>query len=610
MTTSFGNLKAPPLWAKCLVASIVLHSAAFYVLIRHPITLKNPLGSFFAKNKPVPTFINAEEEWDPNALVLEHFFEEIPFSSQRFSPLQKNQKLPSLLSLDKPQEELEIKTPFPKFLKEVKSQNVQKINLPNLVSSEEKETLPFIKTPLAPIHPIRSPYIAETRDPDLFKQENEMSLVLVDDFPSESTFTVIAPSKEFKEQTVEFTPDSSLALQPVSSDNFTDTASIFIQESSHESLFTDRPISFSFEMSPGALTESSFADINQYLSDELLAALEWNEDFQIESSFFPENEGYVFSLAITPKKDFIEERMKQNFYFLIDISSEIEKHKLSVFKKSVVKALSTLQPGDSFNILLLDKKIIKLSPHNLFLSPQNIHLAEEFLEKGGERDLFSSLHVYKGISEVLSLIQDSGEVHTAVLLTNGKSSLDPKDLRKLLEANQGKMNLFAAAVGQNNDLMPLDMLSSFLGGKLLYSDTNAAFPRKFSTFIKGLQSPIAKNLSVSVYANDPKAHLKMATFANQAPNLYNKSSFTVMGKIDRLCDLHLVLQGTGAKDQIFLKKVVLFEEATPSTQSMKKEWALQQKTDHYAKYLTEAKASHLKQAREVLQTVYGKAFAQ
>ncbi len=359
------------------------------------------------------------------------------------------------------------------------------------------------------------------------------------------------------------------------------------------------------------LAPISLSEINDYLPEELIAAIEWNNDFDITASLFPDQEGYVFSLAVTPKEDLSKLQIKQNFYFLIDNSSEVENHKLSVFKRSVLKALTALQQGDSFNIFLIDKKTTKLSPANLFVSPQNIRLAEAFLEnKRGERPLFSSLDLKKNLEELLASIDTEDEVHTAILLSNGKSTLPPTDLSLFLKKNGGKLNIFTAAVGQNNQLTFLDMISAFCGGALFYSETNASFPRKLSLFVKSLHAPLAKNLSLSVHATLPNAGLELASMSSQMPNLYNKEPFIIMGKIDRLCDLDLVLQGNSAEDQIFLKKVIHFEEAEAPGNSIKKQWLIHQKGSFYEKFLKEAKPVYLKNAKEILKAIHGRAFGE
>src|SRR3989339_132394 len=77
MMISF-HLKAPPLWAKCLVGSLALHSLALYVVFQNPVWLKKSWATFFSPSKPWPKQISKDENWTADTIVLQHFFEEFP----------------------------------------------------------------------------------------------------------------------------------------------------------------------------------------------------------------------------------------------------------------------------------------------------------------------------------------------------------------------------------------------------------------------------------------------------------------------------------------------------------------------------------------------------
>lgn len=603
MMSSF-RVKSIPLWTKCLCVSLSLHVSLIYILYENPILLKKSWTALFSPSKPRPKHIALEEGWDADSVVLKHFFEEFappkkepPFSLTHLAYLQ-----PSL------EEELEIAASFSteSFLLKENPLSKKTSKISSLSYLEQEDQL------LVPSFPFISSKPSYQISPNFQIISSELSTPLINDAVTDPALFPKAPSKESipLENPISLSTEvSSYEDQVISA--VEDKKTLAAPQEEALSSLVMQP-SFSYRQDHSTfLTQGSFADINDYLPEELIAAMEWNQDFDIQATVFPEQDGYVFSLAVTPKEDLHQHKMKQNFYFLIDTSSDIERHKLSVFKRSVIKALSALQQGDSFNIFLLDKKITKLSSDNLFVSPKNLHLAEDFLDsKTHDRTLFASLNLSDGLLEVLEHAHTEEEVHTAILLTNGKTSLSSTDLRKFLGANQGKLTLFTAAVGQNNELTNLDMIGSLCGGKLFYSDTNASFPRKLALFVKSLQEPLAKNLTLSLQPTHPKAHIQTIALPKQMPNLYNQEPFIIMGKLDRLCDLDLVLQGRSAEDQIFLKKIVHFEEATDALLSIRKQWLVQQKIGYYEKFAKEAKPSYLKHAKELLKAFYGRAFGE
>lgn len=605
MIISFQKMKATPLWAKCLIGSLALHSAFLYVAFEHPILMKKS-WAFFSSSKPLPKYIKIDESWNPETLTLQHFFEEFPLPIKKLSLSSSLEIRLQEMPLEETGEPIAVTLPSSFFLKE-KSFTPSQILLSSFANMES-ETVDLVKGGVAFPSLSKVDYVGPVLH-SLSPSETIINKPLKVHFvPPVKTTSPLAERVHYES----FEETSKAALQDRQGTFQNSPDSSFVKGDEYFASLDRFPIHHVSTDAPfDLLAEGSFADVNDYLPQELISALEWNDDFEIKSTLFPDQGGYVFSLAVTPKQDFRKQRMKQNFYFLIDISSDIENHKLAVFKRSVLKALGSLQQGDAFNIFLLDKGLKALNPSNLFVSPKTMEMAEDFLEKkGNERSFFSSLNLNGNLNELVKYLEADDEVNTAILLTNGKSTVAPKELRQFLSKHKGKFNLFTAAVGQNNQLTFLDMVSSCFGGSLFYSDTNASFPRKLALFIKNLESPLAKNLTLSIQPSHPKASLELCSGIGQMPNLYNKEPFIIMGKMDRLCDLHLVLQGKSAEDQIFLKKVIHFEEATPPESSVKKQWQLQQKTALYEKFLKEAKPSYLKSAKEILKTVHGKAFGE
>ena len=128
---------------------------------------------------------------------------------------------------------------------------------------------------------------------------------------------------------------------------------------------------------------------------------------------------------------------------------------------------------------------------------KNIQAAEEFLDKQEAGGLFAAGEIYNSLGKILDSVPENDEIHTAILLTDGKTSLSAERkqsvLKKWVEMNNGRLSLYTAAIGRDNDLLSLDLLSSVSGGKLLYSDTHASFPRKLAKLVLDLKDPVAKD---------------------------------------------------------------------------------------------------------------------
>ncbi len=615
MKDIFTQSRTRFLLGKCILASLVLHSTALYLWVNHPIFLTTYNSLFFTSTQ-LP--INLSFKGDDLSLneALEDFFESFSITNSK-APL-KTDRLPifqssSLLQGTKLEEtDTDITLPLctthllQDFVPEAPSHNQSSFAL------ENETSLPLMTFNFSPSSPI---------SPSIQKEATsyQFPTFIYDPTPLEEDFIPLqGKSSPSQELSIKDDTYSSLSFKESSplQESF---PTIPMQESKNLLVTKEAPSPSLFEV-PTSFTNTTdletlianahLAEIDNYLPTQVLYSMQWNDSFTLTPSFFADEEGYVFSLALASKDAIQTEHVKQNFYFLVDVSSEIENHKVGVFKRAVIKALSALQSGDSFNIFLLDKKITRLSPHNLPFSFQNLRAAEEFLGKKHDRALFSSFDIFQGLNKTLDYIEATDEVHTAILLTNGKISTNcsnnQKALSSFLHKNEGKITLFTAAVGKNNDLVNLDMLSSLSGGKLLYSDTNASLPRKLSVFIKTLQSPLAKDVHLSIHTNDPKADIVLLPRASQSAHLYNKEPFVIMGRINRLADLQIALEGKNEDGWVLVSKEINFSTAEESSIQIKREWALRQASLLYEKFLQDPKSSYLLEAKEILRMTHGR----
>ncbi len=604
------------LLAKCLLASLALHSAAIYFFIQYPISIKEMGDSFFQNTTPIAKELDPDTLYDPKDSTLDDFFAE--FAANRPTPAPQTLKeilAKHPLLLENSQDQFLVSTSQISGLEEHVKENQPLA--PVTFTFEPEEPIALAITNVAPSQPPVTTANAKFESPSAFLPADEFLIAapLIDDrVLSEKDLNeqLSTPDLEnistYKNSAVTNT-SPSLEMEVIRSSE--KLARLFMANDAEQPLL-EKP-TYTFPNNDDTIfsyRQNSTLEIDDYLPTKALYSLKWNDNFDIKTSFFPDGDSYIFSITVTPTQNLEEERIKQNTYFLIDTSSEIEKHKITVFKKSVFKALSSLQEGDFFNIYLLDKTTEKLTPYNLKVSLPNIRLAQEFLEKHQEKPFFASFDLLKGLQETLKQIPEDDEVHTVILLTNGKLTSNPsvtkKEITKLLEKNEGKINLFTITAGKNNNIVNLDMLSSLFGGKLLYSDTNASLPRKLGSFIKSLHSPLIKDISISLETADPKANISIFPLNTKTPNLHQKEPFIIMGKINRLTPISLTLEGRNEEGWILLQKELDFEMAEESSNAIKKEWELRQTASLYGKFLEDSKSIHLKEAKEVLKTAHGR----
>jgi len=345
-------------------------------------------------------------------------------------------------------------------------------------------------------------------------------------------------------------------------------------------------------------------DFEEYLPSTLATATEWNDDFDLDICFLPhpEGKGYIFSLSLNPNFDISQYSLKHDVTFIIDRS--VRKHRFDVFKRAVSKALSSLQQGDNFNIYIVDKKMTRLHTKSLPVSQKTIRAAEYFLEKQGENYLFSKGDIYSSLEKILPEIQGTDSVHSAILITDGISQISSRKqsmvLKNWIEQNSGKLSLYTAAVGQQNDLLMLDLLSSVSGGKLLWSDTHASFPRKLAKLVLDLRDPVASDLIVDAIPIHTQARIVLSPPSFQTPVLFSHQPYVIFGSIDEPGPFDLIIQGRHRDQWIAIKKTVSFVDGAKGDRHLLKEWSAQKAHRVYTKFLNDGKPGYLKEAKEIL----------
>lgn len=600
------SIRSKNLFFKCLIASTCLHVGCAYYFYTHPFLLKSSWQSLFHLSSAQPQkLFQEEDETETSAYLLKDVFDKLIVASSHFS-----KPLDSITTLEgqniAPQKETGA------YLPDVETEGVSSL-VGNAPSFQTEVTLPaFVETHEEVSFSAHLPK-REITDPFASLSREENSLVVTLNPEAQ------VPLEEKNVNWPASVPHGPLQVTPSSPISFEDkTATLSFKLDTKPTLETPSP-SLAAEakgeiaetsLPPLALARSTplkataLLEVEDYELPDLAVAEDWKKFFHVDLQFTPDKEGngYLFSIDITPKKEIKAQTLKQNFYFILDRSYGIQKHKFGVFKRAVLKAISSMKAGESFNIYFLDRKGVKFSDKPVPYSMDAAVTAEQFLEQQEVGTPFVSSHLYSALEHVLAEIPEEG-IHTAIILTDGKTSLKPaeeqKALKQWLRTNQGKLSVYTAAVGQKNNLVSLDLLSSASGGKLLYSDTHASFPRKLAKLVLDLHDPIVCDISLAAIPADENASVILSQTSSHLPALHSHKTYRIVGKIDHPCDFDLVLKGRGQKEWITVEEKLSFADGDHLAESGSSKDLFQMHL-LYAKFLREGGISPLKDAKEIL----------
>lgn len=332
-----------------------------------------------------------------------------------------------------------------------------------------------------------------------------------------------------------------------------------------------------------------------------------SDDFTLDIQVAPRSTGwgYLFRIELIPKPHAKFRRIRQNYFFLVDRSQSIRYARYGFTQEAVSQALTALQPGDTFNILVFDDHAVAYAPKNVPWSPENISSGQNFIKQQSYGGLFASTDLYKSLGKIIPAAVAENEVNTAILLSDGDTRLTPDAQRESIQRwtrqNEGKVSLYSVASGTRNHLALLDLISFFNKGTLHYAVLDKDIGGSLMQLMQMLKNPIGKEMTVKAVKEASDLDITLYPSNESLPNLYEHTPFVVYGTINRLQDFHLFFQGKYYDKTLDIKHVVSFarsKQAEPA--ELEKRLAVFQAYRCYASYLAEGDKVYLTRAKELL----------
>jgi hypothetical protein len=312
-------------------------------------------------------------------------------------------------------------------------------------------------------------------------------------------------------------------------------------------------------------------------------------DVHVDYTAQPTSSGYLFRVTLYPKQGIHFKRIVQNYLFLIDRSHSIRSQRYELTKAAVSQALAHLYGDDTFNILVFDDRVVSFSATAVKATPENISKAQQFIKGQPYGGFFASTDLLSSLTRAVPRKVPEKEVNTAILLSDGDSTLlsKEKQLATIMGwtgQNKGKVSLFCVPSGKGNNLKLLNMLSNFNKGSMIHAKNDKDIGTTLSSLIGLIRHPIGKNLKTATVAENKTTNINLFPANHRMPNLYENIPYTIYGTIDRLENFHLFLQGHYYDELLDIKINVDFAKARPAqNKSLEDEIALQQSYAGYEK---------------------------
>ncbi len=361
---------------------------------------------------------------------------------------------------------------------------------------------------------------------------------------------------------------------------------------------------------PGESTHSayekgrhSYGNLAAIPSTEALETLSFGDSFETQVEYRKSKEnGYDFAVTLKPKPHLQMFTASQHLVFVVDSSSSIKKHRYEVFKEGVFNALKYLKDGDTFSLLFVDSKIDAYSRTPTDWNKENVQLARRFIEKRPYKGLITRFSPFDILREVNGYLSDTKQ-NVVILITDG-NKLDTiakhrDDLLTLESEQAGNFALFTAAASSHNNLGMLDLLSAMNNGEMMYSQTNAAFPRKLAVFVKHIEKMLAKHVSLNQVGKATNG-LVFASNSKLCPPLFSDRPYVVYGHTQTLEDFDIMIQAFNGTQFINVLQRISFEKAVQGGSKLDRNYGLQQAYTCYDRFIHESDPALLEEADSLL----------
>lgn len=585
---------------RCLFFSSLIHFSAFAILFKTPICSKLCSSSFLSSTPTKPVELSPEELIEHQKMVaMNALFNEITHFSPRekagFSPLIEqfdntlvmgNEEL-SNLQKENQNHYLALTEEFPVIntnddFEEIEiTQDLHMAGLPSPLIVDQKCSAVLPKDELFSLHSLSPMCVPRIEDKSPEETSDIVSLKTRDLQGNEFELTLL-PEVALSDEKTE-----TITTQEASLDTVT------LSDVETDKIDAEMSLCDQTEIEKRSIETFSLPSNFEMLNDDHRFAIE------VEWGHNPEENGYIFTASLSPKFDKKIVPMNQVFHFVIDRSRSIEKHRFHVYKKGVYKALSSLQDGNLFNITFFDKEVDRYSLTPIPFHRKDLPQIEAYLEKIEQRGIFKVRDIYSSLDTILPN-HNNNMLQKAIILTDGTTRFKEEKRRALISdwsARRKKTcSIYTAAVGQKNQLMMLDHLSSSSNGSLLYSDTHAAFPRKLCKLIEELKRPIGRSVRVIPLDKD----VTILSSEKELESLHADKPITIVGKTKDLENFSLLFQAQYDDVWLNIKQSIEFNESELQQKRVEKKFCEQRARACYSKFLESGDKDDLDKAKYFL----------
>lgn len=264
-------------------------------------------------------------------------------------------------------------------------------------------------------------------------------------------------------------------------------------------------------------------------------------DFSLLTYTCPdEAEGY-FMLNITPKFGFDAGQIAdKDITLVLDVSGSMAGEKLQQAKNALKYCISSLNPGDRFEVIKFSTESEALFGKRVQATPANVQKALSYVE--GLKAI-GGTYIEEALGMALTEPSDGQRIHSVIFITDGKPTIGETDEEKLMAAiraaNTRNTRIFTFGIGVELNTLLLDKIATETKAYRTYISPGQDIEYEVSNFFAKVKSPVLTNLALN-YGNGVKVK---KVFPKELPDIFQGGSILIFGRFEHGGDTELTLSG-------------------------------------------------------------------
>ncbi|MCC7193754.1 MAG: VWA domain-containing protein [Phycisphaeraceae bacterium] len=331
-----------------------------------------------------------------------------------------------------------------------------------------------------------------------------------------------------------------------------------------------------------------------------------DDDFEYAVTVFETKNAAPYArVDITPKRTLKKlHTLPRDVVILIDVSGSVPQEWVGPVTRGVTDALSSLNEGDRFNIVLFSDKPAffnadSIQPYNA----QTVTAAQEFLksaQSGGYTD------VNQALSRLMVRDVAVNRVYDLVLISDGVPTRGVMNTRELINLitrdNDLAASIYCVGVGPRQNRTLLEFLAYRNRGFCVYADSELQAANVIRDLMSRLRYPIMKDIKLAVAGLDNDE-----VFPRNVPNIHQGESFAIFGRFHDYRQFTMRLSGHNGDKPLDFTFTRDLKEAAHGSKQIAEEWAFWKLHHLYSELIRqgEPQEKQIKAQIETLRKEYG-----